>query len=352
MDGPNTDEYKKAHVIYHGTESVNVPGAYGHGTTRQAPIDYVVDKDGNIHKLGGPNSDGTRAASEDSINVRDENGHFIESGSQEAKDIYNKTDANDPNQYSAVNAPTTEKPDTVPYKATGDQTLFAVPEKLTNAGVNWSKQAGFILDTTSDLNKLSDILYEKLTTTAKTSFDTFWVDWSKTLLNLANQTESVAVLLSNSAVAYLESDANILKAFHGDPAVEKQIDDDIQKIKDQQKDFKDKFKKAVDKEKEVENKAKTDDEILKKEHVVHQGDPGHTGPDHYLFTVDKDGNLYSDYTGEKISYVNKGGHIIHSGSQEAKDIYNKGTSDPGSTQGDGTSIFETAHKAFKKFNKQ
>jgi hypothetical protein len=335
MDGPNTDDYKKAHVIHHGKESVNVAGSRGYGTTRQAPVDYVVDKDGNIHKLGAPNSDGTRAASEDTINITDENGHLIKSGSQEAKDIYNKTDPNDPNQYSAVNAPTTEKPDTVPIKATGDQTLFAVPEKLTNAGVNWGKQAGFILDTTSDLNSLSDILHEKLTTVSKTSFDTFWVDWSKTLLDLANQTEKVAVLLSNSAVAYLEADANILKAFHGDPAVEKQINDDIKTIEDQQKEFKDKFKKQADKEKEVENKAQADKDILKKEHVIHVGDPSPRSGGGYKFTVDKDGNLYDHYSGKKISSVHYHGHNVDSGSQEAKEIFSKGTSDPGSWQGYG-----------------
>jgi hypothetical protein len=343
---PVYDDYQKTQISHHGKIYRDGNIADGYYTHEGSEVNYVVDKDGNIHVLKAKSYDEfgnpigpENIVSDKTIDLVAPDGHKIQSGSDEAKEIYNHTDPNDPNKIHdphATDVPHTKDPDIIPFKASGDA-RFAVPEKLTNAGVNWSTQAGFLLDTTSDLNSFSDILHDKLTTNAKVQFDGFWTGWSKTLLDMASQTENVAVLLSNAAVSYLQSDLNILKAFHGDPAAEKQIEGDIEKIKEHQKEFKDKYKKEADKYKDVEDKKKTDEGVVQKENVIHVSD-NPRGGGQYHYKVDKDGNIIDFLTGKpqgSVSINDPGGghHTIWSGSQEAKDIYNKGTSDPGSWQG-------------------
>lgn len=337
MADPVADDYNKSHVIHKGTSNDN-NGSLVDTTHRD--VNYVVDKDGNIREVYTPtDQSGTPSnkpplKADKTTDLIDENGNVIKSGSDAAKNLYNNTDPNDPNKYGdpfTGGAPVTPQPDIVPFQPTGDQTIFGVPEKLTNAGVNWSTQAGFILTTVSDLNNFSDLLHTHLTTNAKISFDGFWTEYSKALLDTAAQAEKVGVLLSNAAVAYLDSDDKILKAFHGDPTVEKKIEGDINTIKNNQQDFKDNFNKAVDKEKQIDDTTKQDKSVHDKEQVIH-----HTGrgPTTYPVKVDKDGHITSAYSGQPVTDgVIVNGHVVANGSQAAKDLYNKGLSDPGSTQG-------------------
>jgi len=48
---------------------------------------------------------------------------------------------------------------------------------------------------------------------------------------MANEIESIAILLSNAAVAFLESDKAIMQAFHADQAAQDIINSELNQIK-------------------------------------------------------------------------------------------------------------------------
>src|SRR5437762_11220629 len=103
MSDPVMDDYNRSHVIHNGQldPRADIAG--------YAPLNvhYVVDKDGNIHQLVQSQLDALRQPTgpfdsvirDNTIDLVDSNGHVIKSGSQEAKDIFNKTDPNDPNKF-------------------------------------------------------------------------------------------------------------------------------------------------------------------------------------------------------------------------------------------------------------
>ena len=66
---------------------------------------------------------------------------------------------------------------------------------------------------------------------------------------MASEIESIAILLANAAIAYLQSDEAIIKAFHGDQAAQDAINSDLDKIKNN----KDEFDKAFNKEKQADD---------------------------------------------------------------------------------------------------
>ena len=135
----------------------------------------------------------------------------------------------------------------------GDQILCA-PIELASADVTFSEKALQVLDIHSNLNGFSQTLHDSLPNkTAQISIDKFWSNWSKGLLNMAIEIESIAILLTNAAVAYLESDQAIMKAFHADQAAQDAINGDLGKIKDD----KNTFDTAFNKEKHTEDNFST-----------------------------------------------------------------------------------------------
>src|SRR5579864_7251180 len=169
MADPVADDYNKSHVIHGGTSNDDNGAMFG---PTHRSVNYVVDKDGKIYEVYTPTGEGGTPSNKPPLKANhttdliDEKGNVIKSGSDAAKNLYNNTDPNDPNKYGdpyTGGAPVTPQPDAVPFQPTGDQMIFGIPEKLTNAGVNWSKQAGFILQTVSDLNNFSDALHNHLT---------------------------------------------------------------------------------------------------------------------------------------------------------------------------------------------
>jgi hypothetical protein len=123
----------------------------------------------------------------------------------------------------------------------GDQILCA-PTELASAGVKFSEKALQVLDIHSNLNGFSQTLHDSLPNeNAQISIDKFWTQWSKLLLDMAVEIENIGILLANAAVAYLESDDAIIKAFHGDQAAHDAITGDLNKVKDDKNKFDNKF---------------------------------------------------------------------------------------------------------------
>src|SRR5437667_4443073 len=112
----------------------------------------------------------------------------------------------------------------------GDQILCA-PTELASAAVKFSEKALQVLDIHSNLNGFSQTLHDsRPNANAQISIDKFWTQWSKLLLDMAVEIENIGILLANAAVAYLESDDAIIKAFHGDQAAYDTITGDIDKL--------------------------------------------------------------------------------------------------------------------------
>ena len=128
--------------------------------------------------------------------------------------------------------------------------ILCPPEDLVSAGRTFSEKALQVLSIHSDLNSFSQTLHDSLPNkNAQISIDKFWSNWSKLLLDMASEIESIAILLANAAIAYLQSDEAIIKAFHGDQAAQDAINSDLDKIKNN----KDEFDKAFNKEKQADD---------------------------------------------------------------------------------------------------
>ena|SRR5216110_22691 len=143
----------------------------------------------------------------------------------------------------------------------GDQILCA-PEELASAGVKFSEKALQVLDIHSNLNGFSQTLHDSLPNeNAQISIDKFWSNWSKLLLDMAVEIENIGILLANAAVAYLNSDEAIIKAFHGDQAAHDAITGDLNKVKDD----KDKFDQKFNQEKQADDAVHAQEKQDKKE---------------------------------------------------------------------------------------
>jgi hypothetical protein len=140
--------------------------------------------------------------------------------------------------------------------------ILAPAENLVSAGVKFSDKALQVLSIHSDLDSFSQTLHDSLPDgLSRFTLDKFWSAWSKLLLSMANEIESIAILLNNAAVAYLESDKAIMQAFHSDQAAQDTINNELNQIKDDKNKFDDKFNQEkqadenVDKQKEPDQKA-------------------------------------------------------------------------------------------------
>src|SRR5579864_8887212 len=130
----------------------------------------------------------------------------------------------------------------------GDQILCA-PEDLASAARTFSEKALQVLTVHSDLNSFSQTLHDSLPNkNAQISIDKFWSNWSNLLLNMAVEIENIGILLANAAIAYLNSDEAIMKAFHADKAAQDAINGDIDKVKTN----KDEFDKNFNQEKQAD----------------------------------------------------------------------------------------------------
>jgi hypothetical protein len=148
--------------------------------------------------------------------------------------------------------------DTASNTNSSSDNVLAYPEKLESAATTITGKATNLLTAISYIDNHSETIRDNLTTQAKASFEKYWTKWLAALLNLADLVEGIGILVDNSAIEYLKSDSKILHAFHGDPAAEKQINDQISAIKKQSENFRNKYKQDVDKGKQVENDANKD----------------------------------------------------------------------------------------------
>lgn len=123
-----------------------------------------------------------------------------------------------------------------------DDQILCAPEALASAAKQFSDKALQVLSIHSNLDSFSQTLHDSLPNlNARVSIDKFWSAWSGLLLNMANEIESIAILLSNAAVAYLESDKAIMQAFHADQAAQNTINSELKQIKDDLNTFDNKF---------------------------------------------------------------------------------------------------------------
>ena len=141
----------------------------------------------------------------------------------------------------------------------GDQ-ILCPPEDLVDAALKFSDKALQVLSIHSDLDSFSQTLHDSLPDAhAQVSIDKFWGQWSKLLLDMAVEIENIGILLSNAAVAYLESDDAITKAFQGDPAAHDAITGDLNKVKDDKTTFDNKFDKEKNADNAVHDQQKQDE---------------------------------------------------------------------------------------------
>jgi hypothetical protein len=147
-----------------------------------------------------------------------------------------------------------------------DDSIFAVPNALADAGVKFSEKALQVLQIHSDLDSFSQTLHDSLPNErSQLSIDKFWAGWSTQLLNMADEIESIAILLGNAAVDYIKTDTAITKAFRGDKAEQDKLQGEIQQIIDDQNTFKTKFADEAKKDSDVKQNVKTETQDVKQQ---------------------------------------------------------------------------------------
>jgi hypothetical protein len=147
-----------------------------------------------------------------------------------------------------------------------DDSIFAIPNALADAGVKFSEKALQVLQIHSDLDSYSQTLHDSLPNEkSQLTIDKFWANWSTQLLNMADEIESIAVLLGNAAIEYIKTDAAIAKAFHGDKAEQDKLSGEIQQIKDDQNTFKTKFADEQKVDSSVKQQVKTETQDVQKQ---------------------------------------------------------------------------------------
>jgi uncharacterized protein YukE len=151
--------------------------------------------------------------------------------------------------------------------------ILAVLEELLNGATKCTDKASRLLEVFDDLNSYSENMNKSLTDSARGAFEELWVNWSAQLLDMAGYLESVGILLNNAAVLYLSQDLEVAKAFGLDPAQAKEINKEIDNIKNQNEEFKKKFDEDIQKVKEVQKKAEEDKNADPVVDVSQDGEP-------------------------------------------------------------------------------
>lgn len=214
-----------------------------------------------------------------------------------------------------------------------DDSIRCVPESLVQAGIKFSEKAQQVLSIHHDLDTFSQTLHDSLPNEkSQLSIDKFWSNWSTQMLNMATEIENIAILLGNAAVAYVETDAAIVKAFHGDPTeVNAEIDKlkgEIQTLTDNNNTFKTQFDTEKNYDTEVKDREKQEAEKVRKDNVTHTGNAmnGKGGP--FKFRLDENGKITVINPDGSVSEAQPtrimlpDGTVLDSGSQKAKDMYN------------------------------
>jgi hypothetical protein len=214
----------------------------------------------------------------------------------------------------------------------GDDSIRCVPESLVQAGIKFSEKALQVLSIHHDLDTFSQTLHDSLPNEkSQLSIDKFWTQWSKLLLDMAAEIENIAILLGNAAVAYVETDAAIVKAFHGDPTeVNAEIDKlkgEIKTLTDNNNTFKTQFDTEKNYDTQVNHQEQKEQEDVRKDNVTYEGS-AMNGKSAFKFHLDKNGKIItlnpdgsvSDTLVTRVRLPD--GTVLDSGSQKAKDMYN------------------------------
>ena len=209
--------------------------------------------------------------------------------------------------------------------------VFSIPETLISTGDQYSQKAQDILTLHSSLDAFSQTLYNSLPNEhARYSIDNFWTKWSAALLNIAADCEDIGNLLVKAAIAYLQTDEAISKAFHGDQAEQDKIKAEIDQANQQLDTFKQQYDQEKQKNDNVDQRADTE----KKDATFHTGQAnvlvgaGVWRMENIAYRVDKDGNLTEVWmlgnqeVTRQMPDVFVNGHWVKAGSDEAKAIYN------------------------------
>ena len=214
-----------------------------------------------------------------------------------------------------------------------DDSIRCVPESLVQAGIKFSEKAQQVLSVHHDLDTFSQTLHDSLPNEkSQLSIDKFWSDWSTQLLNMAAEIENIAILLGNAAVAYVTTDAAIVKAFHGDPSeVNAEIDNlkgELQTLTDNNNTFKTQFDTEKNYDTEVKNREHQEQEDVRKDGVTYTGTAMNGKGGTFKFHLDKNGKITvlnpdgSVSESQPTRIMLPDGTVLDSGSQKAKDMYN------------------------------
>lgn len=149
---------------------------------------------------------------------------------------------------------------------------------------------------------------------------------------MASEIENIAILLGNAAIAYVETDAAIVKAFHGDPTeVNAEIDKlkgEIQTITDNNNTFKTKFDTEKSYDDQVNQREHQEQEDVRKANVTYKGSAMNGKGGVFRFHLDKNGKITLINPDGSVSETKPlrimlpDGTVLDSGSQKAKDMYN------------------------------
>ena len=214
-----------------------------------------------------------------------------------------------------------------------DDSIRCVPETLVQAGIKFSEKALQVLSVHHDLDTFSQTLHDSLPNEkSQLSIDKFWVNWSKQMLNMAAEIENIAILLGNAAVAYVETDAAIVKAFHGDPTeVNAEIDKlkgELQTLTDNNNTFKTQFDTEKNYDTQVNQQEQKEQEDVRKDNVTYKGNAMNGKGGVFEFHLDKNGKIIVINPDGSVSETQPtrimlpDGTVLDAGSQKAKDMYN------------------------------